>query len=124
MKGKLVASIFAAVSLMSGAASAGSITCSGTVELISFHAPDRFMVRLSSMDMPVFFCTTNATWSISGAGGFTTSPETCRAFVAMFIAARESGRSFGGIWLDGDDAPASCNAWGSWKSANIRHFLY
>jgi hypothetical protein len=124
MKKKITASLLAAAGLISGVASAGNIMCAGTVELLSYHSPDTFMVRLSSMDMPVFFCKPNATFTVPGAGGYSTSAETCRALVATFIAARESGRSFGGIWFDGDDVPATCNAWGSWKSANIRHFLY
>ena len=37
---------------------------------------------------------------------------------------RRAAERFGGIWFDGDDAPAYCDEWGLWKSANIRHFLY
>jgi hypothetical protein len=102
---------------------AGSVTCSGTVEGISFHANNTFMVRLSSMNTAVFFCSPDSTFSVPGTS-YTTGPETCKALVAMFIAARESGRTITAVYFDGDAVPATCDGWSGWSSANIRHFNY
>jgi hypothetical protein len=81
------------------------------------------MLRLSSMNTPVFFCHPNATFVVTGTT-YTTSAETCRAMVAMLITARETGRTIESMYFDGDDVPATCDAWGGWKSANVRFFSY
>jgi hypothetical protein len=105
------------------AAFAGSVTCSGTVESISFHSNNTFMIRLSSMNTAVFFCSPDSTFSVPGTS-YTTGPETCKALVAIFIAARESGRTIQSLYFDGDAVPATCDGWGNWSSANIRFFNY
>jgi hypothetical protein len=109
--------------LFCSASFAGSVTCSGTVEAISFHASNTFMVRLSSMNTTVFFCSPDSTFSVVGTT-YTTGPETCKALVALFIAARESGRTIQALYFDGDSVPATCDGWSNWSSANIRHFSY
>jgi hypothetical protein len=121
MKARLI--VFALAVLGSGPAWSGTVVCSGTVDGISFHANNTFMVKLSSMNTAVFFCSPDGTFGVPGTS-YTTGPETCKALVAMLIAARETGRTITGMYFDGDDVPASCNSWGNWKSANIRHFNY
>jgi len=104
-----------------GIASAGSISCSGTVDYLSFHAPDTFMIRLSSMNTAVFFCKPETTFTVPGTT-YTTGPQTCKALIALFTTAKVTGTEIAGMYFDGDDVPATCSGWGPWKSANIRHF--
>ena len=33
-----------------------------------------------------------------------------------------SGKRLASVWFDGDQVPATCNSWGTWENANIRHF--
>jgi hypothetical protein len=100
---------------------AGTVVCSGTVETIAYHANNSFMVRLSSMNTPVYFCNPEITWNVAG---FSTGPQTCKMLYATFLAARESGRTINSLYFDSDDAPATCNTWGTWKSATVRFFEY
>ena len=100
---------------------AGTVVCSGTVETIAYHANNSFMVRLSSMNTPVYFCNPETTWNLAG---YSTGPQTCKMLYAMFLAARESGRAFSVVYFDSDDAPTACNTWATWKSASIRFFEY
>lgn len=109
--------------LLSVQAHAATVVCSGTVEDVSYHASDKLMVRLSSMNTPVFFCNTAAEWVVAGSS-YRTSVETCKALYSMFLTARVSGIPVRSMYFDGDDVPATCNSWGSWKSASIRHFKF
>ncbi|AZZ95774.1 hypothetical protein [Pseudoalteromonas sp. R3] len=102
---------------------AGTLQCSGTVDKIGLHAPDRVMLKLSSMNKAVFICNTNAEWSVSGTP-YTTSAQTCNALLSMLLYAKSTNTDMGHVWFDGNDVPTSCNGWEDWKSANIRHFLY
>ena len=102
-------------------ANAGTIVCSGTVEDISYHANDKLMIRLSSMNVPIFICNPSAEWVVAGTS-YRTSAETCKTLFSTFLAARISGQEIRSLYLDGADVPASCGAWEPWKSANIRHF--
>lgn len=104
-------------------ANAADLVCSGKVKQISYHAPDTFMLQLDSMDYPVHFCRPSATWSVPGTA-YTTTAETCRALLAVFLSAKASDKAFSLVYFDGADVPASCNSWGTWKSANVRHFLW
>jgi hypothetical protein len=113
----------AASLLVASAANAGEIVCSGTVVALSYHANNTFRIQLSSMNVPVFFCRTDQTFTVPGTT-YSTAPETCRALIAVFLAARESGRTISSVYFDGDDVPATCNSWVNWRSANIRTFLY
>jgi hypothetical protein len=102
---------------------AGTLVCGGTVVTLSYHANGQFMIRLSDMNVPVFFCTPDSTWSLPAAAGVSTPPEACKAMYATFLAARLSGTPVNNMYFDGD-VPASCNAWPAWTSANIRHYLF
>jgi hypothetical protein len=100
---------------------AGTVVCSGTVETIAYHANNSLMVRLSSMNTPVYFCNPEITWNVAG---YSTGPQTCKMLYAMFLAARESGRTINSLYFDSDDAPTTCNTWATWKSATVRFFEY
>ena len=121
MKTRLIVLMLAALGCNS--AWAGTVVCSGTVDAISFHSNNTFMIKLSSMNTAVFFCNPESTFSVPGTT-YTTGPQTCKALLGMFLAARESGRTVNSIYFDGDDVPTTCDAWGNWKSAHIRYFSY
>lgn len=116
--------VCAAVAALSmSVAQAATLTCPGKVRQVILHANDKFMLQLDTMNEPVFFCQPNATWTVPGTP-YTTSAETCRALVAVFLAAKAQDKTFAVVYFDGDEVPASCNSWGGWKSANIRYFLW
>ena len=113
--------IFAGTLLTGSAvASAATVTCSGTVVAVGYHADNTMMVQLSSMNTAVLFCNTDEDWSV--APGYVTSAATCKALYATFLAARLSGESVG-MWLEGNSVPTTCDGWTQWQTANIRHFL-
>jgi len=119
-------STWLAVSLFSLAAStsyAGTVVCAGTVDVLSYHANGSFMVQLSSMNTPVFFCSADAEWLVAGTT-FKTGPEACKMIYSTLLAAKSTGKAIANVYFDGDQVPGSCNTWGDWKAANIRHFLY
>lgn len=121
MKKKIMNGSLALVALLSGVAQAGSLTCSGRVTQVNMHANDTFMLKLDSMDYPVYFCRTNGTFSVSGTQ-FTTSAETCRTLIALFLTAKVTEKRLSVIYFDGDEVPTACNAFGPWKNVNIRYF--
>ena len=105
---------------------AAELTCSGTVVSLSYHASGgstggSLMLRLSSMNVPVFICNPEGLWTVTGTS-YTTPPATCKAIYATLLAARVSGTPLNSVYFDGDQVPASCNAWASWSVANIRHY--
>lgn len=102
---------------------AATLVCSGKVEALSFHANNRLMIKLSGMNVPVFFCSPESEWIVAGTA-FKTGPETCKALYSTFLAAKVAGETIKNMYFDGDQVPAACNAWASWQSANIRHFIY
>ena len=55
---------------------------------------------------------------------YTTSAETCRMMVGLFMAGKLADRSIAVMYFDGDAMPASCNTWSAWQSANIRYFTW
>lgn len=114
--------VFTILMFLSAAASAGTVICSGTVDVIAYHADDTFMIQLSSMNTPVFFCSSEQEWA--PVAGFSTGPATCKALFAMFLTAKSTATPVNNVVFDSNDAPANCNAWEAWKQVNIRHFLY
>jgi len=119
-QGLLVSSIV--ISSLSNAF-AGTVVCGGTVDSLSYHASNKLRIRLSSMNQLVLFCDTDAEWVVPGAS-HVTSPGACNAMYSTFLSAKLSGASITNMYFDGDDVPTACNAWGSWKTANIRHYVY
>lgn len=118
---KLLIAMLAIVPVLS--ANAGSLSCSGTVAEISYHANDKLMIRLSSMNTIVSFCNPSATWTVAGTS-YTTSAETCKAIYSAFLSAKASGTTVTGMYMDGADVPADCNSFPAWASVNIRHFRF
>jgi hypothetical protein len=112
--------------IFSTPAFAGTLTCAGTVEKVAYHSdvgPGRLMLKLSSMNTPVFICSPDAEWVVSGTP-YKTPPATCKAMYATFLAARMSGAVINYVHFDGDAVPPSCDAWGNWQYANVRYFAY
>jgi hypothetical protein len=127
---KTQASLAAATAILLGlcatAGHAATIVCAGTVETLSFHATSTgglLMIRLSSMNLPVYFCDPDNPFAAPGSG-YSVSAATCKALYATFLAAKVSGQPIANMYFDGDAAPASCNAWGSWQYMNVRHYLF
>ncbi len=102
---------------------AATLQCTGVVEKIGLHASDKIMLKLSSMNKAVFICSPNSEWVVSGTG-YKTSAETCKSMLSMLMHAKSTNAAMGNVWFDGDHVPASCSSWESWKTANVRYFLY
>ena len=105
-------------------ASAGTLTCTGTVDTVAYHGNDKLMVKLSSMNTAVFFCNPNQNWSVPGEPGRVMSPETCKAVFSMFLSARATQERISSVHFDGDDVPTSCTGFGNWKNVFIRYVNY
>jgi hypothetical protein len=102
-------------------ASAGTVVCSGKVMALAYHVNNNLMIRLDSMNKEVFFCSPDSEWSVAGTP-YVTGPNTCKTMYSTFLAAKMAGKSLYNVYFDGDQVPASCDAWGDWKHANIRYF--
>lgn len=103
-------------------AMAGTIICGGKVDQLAYHAPNRLMIKLDSMNTPVFFCNTEEEWSVPGTTT-TTGPGACKTLYSTFLAAQLSGKVISNMYFDGDAAPGSCNTWGNFQNANIRYYI-
>jgi len=105
---------------------AATVVCSGTIDTLQFDATSSgsgyFSIKLSSMNVAVYFCDPTNPWS--APGGYTISRDACRALYATFLAAKVSGIPVTNMYFDGTDVPATCDAWLTWQSANIRHYLF
>lgn len=104
-------------------ATAGTLACVGTVESVAFHAPDRYMLKLSSMNTPVFFCSPEREWTVAGSD-YATTPANCKMLYATFLAAKLAGGTLNYVHFDGEQVPASCDTWAAWANANVRYFRY
>ena len=109
------------LAIASGLVDAGTAVCSGKIAELAYHANNRLMIRLETMNKLVFFCSPDSEWSVAGTN-YVSGPETCKTLYSTFLSAKISGKSITSLYFDGDDVPASCNNWGSWKKANIRFF--
>ena len=102
---------------------ASGLYCSGTVDKLSYHSPNKFMIKLNTMNTPVFFCNPSGTWTVSGATTYETSKESCNTMYSTFLAAKMSGKVISNMVFDGDGVPNDCGSWSTWQSANIRHYV-
>jgi hypothetical protein len=109
--------------ILSSTSYAATLVCPGTVKVIAYHSPDRIMVQTSTMNRPVFVCNPGAKWSVSGTS-YSTSAETCKSLLSMFMHAKASKLRINSLYFDGSDVPTKCNGWGAWKRANIRFITY
>jgi len=109
--------------LLSANSMAGTVVCSGHVQTLSYHANNKLMIKLDTMNEAVFFCSPESEWSVSGTV-YVTGAETCKVLYSTFLAAKMSGRPVNGMYFDGDQVPASCDAWTRWSAANIRYFHF
>lgn len=100
---------------------AGTVVCEGTVDTLAYHANNKLMIKLSSMNRPVFFCSPDSEWTVAGTD-YKTGPQSCQTLYSTFLAAQMAGKTLKNVYFDGDQVPASCNEWASWANANIRYF--
>lgn len=109
--------------LHSAVLNAAELLCSGIVDELSYHASNRFMLRLSSMDVAVFSVIRMRNgWSQAPA--IKTGPNACKMMYSTFLAAKATGKRLTSMYFDGDDVPASCDGFENWKSVNIRHYKF
>jgi hypothetical protein len=101
---------------------AGSISCAGTVDEVAYHAAGRLMIRLSSMNLPVFICSTDIEWVVPG--GYSTSTAACKANYAAFLTAKVTRAPFNGVLFDGDQVPGACNAFTYWNNVSVRFYSF
>lgn len=90
---------------MSISATAGSITCTGTVEMVAIHQPGYVAVMLSSMTNYVVVCRLDDTFNAPGINPV--SPATCKAIYAGLLTARVNRNNINAMYFDGDAIPAS-----------------
>jgi hypothetical protein len=109
------------LSLLGSTAHAGTVVCSGKVAQLAYHANDRVMIRLDSMNTPVFFCSPESVFSVAGTT-YTTGPETCKLLYSTFLSAQITQKAITSMYFDGDDVPQTCDTWLPWKRANIRFY--
>lgn len=111
-----------AVLISSATSYANTVVCEGEIDELAYHGTDRFMLKLSSMNRAVFFCSPDSTWVVSGSG-YRTGPNSCQTMYSTFLAAKLAGKRLESVYFDGDQVPSSCNSWGEWSMANIRYFV-
>ena len=63
------------------------VSCSGKVKSLSYHADNKLMVQLDSMNVAVFFCSPESEWTVGGTN-YKTGPDTCRTMHSTFLAAQ------------------------------------
>lgn len=103
---------------------AGTLACDGTVETVAYHSNDKLMVKLSSMNTPVFFCNPSAQWTAPGAAGRVMSAETCKTVFSMFLTAKASNQHITKVHFDGDNVPSSCSMFVSYSEVFVRYVNY
>ena len=121
---QLKAAIIVLASMLATNGWAAELWCSGTVENVGFHSPGRLMLKLSTMNTPVFICSTDETWAPAGANGYSTTPAACKTLYATLLAARTSGTALQTVLFDGGQVPAACNGWANWANANVRYVVH
>ncbi len=116
-----IVSTFILFLLFSQGAWSGTVICSGKVTSLAYHANNRFMIQLDSMNVPVFFCNPDSEWVIGGTS-YKTGTESCKMLYSTFLAAKMAGKTISSMYFDGDQVPGTCDGWNNWNSANIRYY--
>lgn len=126
MNPKAVLSLSALLLLVALRAQAATVVCSGTIDTLQFDATNTdgfFSIKLSSMNVSVYFCDPDNAFAAPGSG-YSISAATCRSLYATFLAAKVSGMPVTNIYFDGSEVPSTCDGWAAWQEANIRHYLF
>jgi hypothetical protein len=105
-------------------ANAASLICSGTVAELAYHSPGKLMVRLSSMNVGVIFCSTDTEWAIAGTEYGNTSPASCKALYNSFIVAKALGTNISRVHFDGPELPGSCDGFSPWATVSLRYAVF
>jgi hypothetical protein len=66
--------------VLSSNAMAGTVVCEGTVDTLAYHANNKLMIKLSSMNRPVFFCSPDSEWTVAGTD-YKTGPQNCQTIL-------------------------------------------
>jgi len=126
MNRKAVLSLCAVLLALTARAQAATVVCSGTIDTLQFDATatgGEFSIKLSSMNIPVYFCDPDNSFAAPGSG-YSISATTCRSLYATFLAAKVSGTPVANMYFDGSEVPATCDGWAAWQQANIRNDLF
>jgi len=129
LKGKLNAMLKYVLSLMLlgvfvSNVHAGSLVCSGNVDMLAYHQGAGLLVKLSSMNEHVFICSTDNEWIVPGSLAGNTSPAACKTLYSTFLLARTTGTPIKNMVFDGNAVPAACNSFAPWTSVNVRYYYY
>ena len=102
---------------------AATVVCSGTIQELAYHQPGRLIIKLSSMNTGVTFCSSDNDWKVAGSlvDGPTT-PTSCMLLYSTFLSIKASGTSIKSMYFDGDAVPANCASFKDWGAANLRYF--
>jgi len=111
----------ALISVTATTANSGTLMCSGSVAEVAYHSPGKLMIRLSSMNTGVIFCSTDSDWSVTGTEYGSTSPSACKALYSTFLTAKALGTPIVQVRFDGDAVPATCDSFAPWASVSIRY---
>jgi hypothetical protein len=101
---------------------AANVVCGGTVAQLAYHQPGKLMLRLSSMNVPVFICSADSEWIVPGSVAGNTSASSCKTLYAALLSAKLAGSTVNSMYLDGDQVPTSCSSFTSWTNVNVRYF--
>lgn len=99
---------------------ASGLTCGGQVQTIAYHTGVGYMLKLTSMNTPVFICDPDGTFTTDGTTN-STGPETCKSLVSTFISAKAMETNVNQVVFDGNNVPADCTSWAGWSYAVIRY---
>jgi hypothetical protein len=122
---KFAQRILAAVALtaITSFAHSASLYCNGaTVAQLSIHQPGVVYLRLSSMNTVVGICSLDNNWAPAGSLAGVTSAAACKAMYAALIVAKQNNAPIPQMLFDGDQVPASCNAFVAWQGVNVRYY--
>jgi hypothetical protein len=102
---------------------AATVVCSGTVEQIAYYNPGLIMVRLSSMNNPVFICSTDAPFTEPNAG-YATTVQACKVLYAGLLTAKTTNSPIQAMYFDAATVPSTCATWPAWAYAQVRYYVH
>ena len=110
--------------LITNTLQAKTITCTGKVDTLAFHANTGFMLKLTSMNTHAFICNPQTEWTVAGTV-YKTQPEECKMLYSMLMHAKATNANVGTVYFDGDDnLPNQCDQFPNWSRVNIRFIRY
>lgn len=94
----------------------GDFFCTGTVETIGIHSPDKVILRLSGMNTSVVICNLNQTLGTV----YPVSPQQCKAAYATLLLI-STLRKQTTVWFDNTTTGTNCSNFAPWEMATARY---